>query len=33
MTLELEYDVNGVAGVDLDVRGLWDEKKARIGLR
>jgi hypothetical protein len=33
MTLDLDYDVNGVASVDLDVRVLWDETMARIGLR
>jgi hypothetical protein len=33
MTLDLDYDVNGVASVGLDVRVLWDATVARIGLR
>jgi hypothetical protein len=33
MTFGLEYDVNRIASVDLEVRVLWDIAEARIGLR
>jgi hypothetical protein len=33
MTFELDYDVNGVASVDVDVRVLWDERLSRMALR
>jgi hypothetical protein len=33
MTFGLEYDVNRIASIDLDVRVLWDAEQARLGLR
>jgi hypothetical protein len=33
MKLGLEYDVNHIATIDLEVRVLWDAQHARIGLR
>jgi hypothetical protein len=33
MTFRLEYDVNRIASVDLEVRVLWDVAEGRLGLR
>ena len=33
MTLELDYDVNRIASIELEVRVLWDPTLARIALR
>lgn len=33
MTFDLAYDTNRIACIDIDVRVLWDERKACIGLR
>jgi hypothetical protein len=33
MTFGLQYDVNRIASIDLQVRVLWDAQQARIGLR
>jgi hypothetical protein len=33
MTLGLEYDLNRIASIDLEVRVLWDAMHARIALR
>jgi hypothetical protein len=33
MTFGLEFDVNRIASIDLDVRVLWDATHARIARR
>jgi hypothetical protein len=33
MTLGLEFDVNRIASIDVDVSVLWDAAQARLGLR
>jgi hypothetical protein len=33
MTLELDYDINRIASIELEVRVLWDPTLARIALR
>lgn len=33
MTLGIDYDVNRMASIDLEVRVLWDATHARIALR